>query len=63
LAASKEAQLPVLQDKKPNEVPSSMYNTPYTFVPAGERWENSRANKMDMSNGLIAAVMLAAGVV
>lgn len=52
-----------LLDKKPNEVSISMYNTPYTFVPVGERWENGRTNKMNMADGLIAAVMAAAGVV
>jgi hypothetical protein len=51
-----------LVDKKPSEVVISMYGTLYTFVPAGVRWENSRANKMNMSDGLIVAVLVAIGV-
>jgi hypothetical protein len=52
-----------LLDKKPGEVSITMYNTPYSFVSAGERWENGKFNKMNMADGLIAAVMVAAGVV
>jgi len=52
-----------LLDKKPDEITITMYNNPYTFVPAGERWGNSKFNKMNMADGLIAAVMVAAGIV
>jgi len=50
-------------EKKPDIVSISMYNTLYSFIPVGERWENHKHNKMDMAGGLIAAILASIGVI
>lgn len=40
-----------------------MYTTPYTFMQVGERWVNHGSNKMEMTAGLIGAVLVAASVI
>lgn len=52
-----------VENKKPGELKISMYGTSYTFVKNGERWINHQSNIMEMKNGLVGAVMLAAGEV
>lgn len=50
-------------DRKPAAITIAMYTTIYTFVQVGERWVNHGSNKMEMSGDLIAAVLVAAGIV
>jgi hypothetical protein len=40
-----------------------MYGTPYTLIKSGERWINHPSNLLEMKNGLLAAVMLATGII
>ena len=53
----------ILTESKPTEIRIDMYNTPYTFVLKDDKWQNHSSNKMDMSPGLIQAVMKELGQV
>jgi len=48
---------------KDNEVKINMYGTPYSLLRSGEAWVNSPSNQMEMKKGLVAAVMVAVGIV
>ena len=45
--------------KTENEVMSTMYQTPYTFIKKGDKWVNHLNNKMNMTLPLIAEVVAA----
>ncbi|WP_184545393.1 hypothetical protein [Mucilaginibacter sp. FT3.2] len=49
-----------LKEGKPGEISIDMYSTPYIFVKKGDKWVNHAFNRMDMGDGLIAAVIVAA---
>lgn len=50
-------------DQKPTSISISMYSTDYTFVQVGERWVNHQSNKLEMSAYVIAAILVAVGIV
>jgi len=48
--------------KEPQELRILMYNTPYIFILKKGQWENHSGNQMSMSQGLLNAVIEAAGI-